>query len=188
MYTDDESQGHGEPRMNAEQADGSRATPPAGTFVRLLGRLLGRAGYEIVSIASLIERYISDHRIARGSYLPAERELAEHLGCGEKALARALQIAEKKGWVTYDRKGWIVAHSAARDDRAFSFTQSAETHDRKLTTDVLEKLVRQPKSESDPFGPAEQAAHKALGLAEGSPFLVIVRFRLLEGRPRTLHR
>ena len=40
----------------------------------------------------------------------------------------------------------------------------------------------------DPRTPAERRAHTALGLPEQSPFVVIVRARILHGEPSALHR
>jgi len=182
MYTDSEL------RTHTESLGTNAATRPASLIVRALGSLVGRWGFKVVSIESLIENYILEHRLVNGSHLPAEGELAEQLGCEEKALARALRVAENKLKVTRDEKGWVVASSPVVDYHAFSFTKSAETHERKLTTDVLEKEVRLPLSDEDPFGPVERAAQKALGLAEDAPFMVIVRFRLLDGEPSALHR
>ena len=142
---------------------------------------------DVPSIESLIDGYILEHGLAHGSRLPAPPEMAALLRCEEDAVVKALEVAQNKLMVTRDSEGWIVASAALRR-HPFSFSQSAGTHGRKLVTDVIEKNVRLPLPDGNPFCAAERAAQKAIGLAENQPLVVIVRSRLLEGQPGAFHR
>lgn len=144
---------------------------------------------DIASIESRIDTYIHEQGLTRGSRLPPDRDLAAQLLCEEDALVKALQAAEKKLKVTRDEQGWRVIPLDLRDHHPFSFTKSAESSGRGLMTDVLEVSVRLPMADKKhPFYEVERTAQGALGLASDSPFLIIVRFRLLEGKPSALHR
>lgn len=145
---------------------------------------------DISSIELQIDKYIFERGLAHGSRLPPPRELAGQLLCQEEALVGALRAAEQKRKVIYDQGDWVVLSAVLLD--AFSFTKSAVSHGHNVTSRVLKKEARLPLSKDDDFydlfSAAERTAHEALGLKEDSRFLVIERFRLLDGQPSALQR
>jgi DNA-binding GntR family transcriptional regulator len=137
----------------------------------------------------LVDDYISRNGLADGARLPAPRELAARLSRDEATVLDALKAAERRLRIVHNQDGWVVASATVSDRHPFSFTQSAAAHGQKLETDVLEAKVRLPMEDPEhPFSGDELLAHEVLGLTGASPFIVIVRLRLLGGRPAVLHR
>lgn len=143
------------------------------------------------SVELLIDRYIREHTLTEGSYLPAEEDLAKILQSDVKAVSEALIAAEKKQKVQRQADGRIVVLSlpVLNDQEAFSFAESAKAHGEKLVTQVLEKEIRFPlQDEEHSLYHVEKRAHQALGLGARAPFIVIARLRLLHNEPRVIHR
>src|SRR5207248_246505 len=69
---------------------------------------------------------------------------------------------------------------------AFSHT-TREIYGRELTNRLIEKSLRPPLKDGE-LASFEQKAHKALGLRRDRPLIVIARVRILDGRPRSIHR
>jgi DNA-binding GntR family transcriptional regulator len=142
---------------------------------------------DIALLESQIDEYIASHGLEHGSVLPPVRDLAAELACDEDALVKAIRVAEKKRKVTYNQ-GARVAKLTDYHDR-FSFTKSAESHKRKLTTELIEKNIRLPIGDSDdPFFEVERQAQEVLGIRSNKKFLIISRVRLLDGQPSVFQR
>jgi DNA-binding GntR family transcriptional regulator len=74
------------------------------------------------------------------------------------------------------------------DQEAFSFGHTTrEVYGRELTNRLIEKSLRPPLKDGD-LAALERSAHKALGLRRDQRFFVIARARIVDGRPRALHR
>ncbi len=74
------------------------------------------------------------------------------------------------------------------DQDGFGFGRNArEVYGHEMSSRLIEKSLRPPLSGTD-LTAFERKAHKALGLRRDRPFLVIARVRLLDGRPRVIHR
>jgi DNA-binding GntR family transcriptional regulator len=74
------------------------------------------------------------------------------------------------------------------DQEAFAFSHTArEVYGRELSNRLIEKSLRPPLKDGD-LAAFEQKAHRALGLRRDQPFYVIARARIVDGRPRVLHR
>jgi DNA-binding GntR family transcriptional regulator len=150
---------------------------------------------DIASIEKLLDDYIVGKKLAHGYLLPDIQGLAKQLGCQRDAVDNALEAAAKKHKVARDPGGWAVISSAHRDHHPFSLTKSARSHDRELTNDLVVAEVRLPvgqdhqeADEKHPFHDVERKAQRELGLAEHELFIVVERFRLLDGCPLALHR
>jgi DNA-binding GntR family transcriptional regulator len=74
------------------------------------------------------------------------------------------------------------------DQEGFGFGHTTRAvYGRELTNRLIEKSPRPPHKDGD-LATLEQKAHKALGLRRDQPFYVIARARIVDGRPRALHR
>lgn len=137
-----------------------------------------------------ILEFIADQELSDGDILPSDRELAEQFACSLQPVLRAMRELDRAGHVERRRGARTVVRfpSALVDASDFSFRQSAvQVSDQMLENRILELTCRLPNSR-EPDRVPELAAQEALSLRRSDPFFVIARLRLLEGRPRAIHR
>jgi DNA-binding GntR family transcriptional regulator len=74
------------------------------------------------------------------------------------------------------------------EQEGFGFGHTSRVvYGREYTNRLVEKSLRPPFKDGD-LAAVELKAHKALGLRRENAFLVISRIRILDGRPRAIHR
>ena len=120
-------------------------------------------------VAQQLERAIEDGRMPPGTRLDNEVQLAEQLGMSRPTLRRAMQHLVDKGLVVRRRGiGTRVVQPKAR--RSLELTS---------LYDDLAKSGRRPATRviGNDVGPAPAVVAEALGLAEGTPVVTLVRLR-----------
>lgn len=140
---------------------------------------------------SFVLRYIRDHKLTEGSALPADRWLADKVGCSLQPILRAMDQLARRGLVRR-RPGAVTVVGACQpiiDDHEFSFGHTVrEVYGRSLVNKVVEVMRRTPER-SEPYEyDIECEAQGVLGLRRRQPFLVIARLRIIDGRLRAFHR
>ncbi len=141
------------------------------------------------TVEALIRRHIDAHGLAAGAPLPSDREFASIARCSIQPVIRAMEELARRGRVRRRRGGTtLVAEDVlAVDESEFSFSHGVrQTYGQSLENRVLEAILRPPID--DPARAFEQQARNYLGLRGGEGFYVIARLRLINGKPRALHR
>jgi len=141
-------------------------------------------------IESRMLRYISNKGLKEGDPLPSDADLAKRFDCSLQPVVRAMQELARKGFVrrTKGMPTTICARPPLADESEFSFSRSAtSTYGHHLETKIVRVGPGFPRQSSDGAG-HEGRAHQVLGLKKNEPFLAIGRLRILDGRPRALHR
>ena len=140
-------------------------------------------------LVSLIQKRILEQPIKEGDRLPSDRQLAREFGCSLQPVLRAMESLARKGIVQRRAGAATIVLSTPPfiDDLEYSFSRACtDTHGHALETRLIEKTRRLPLPGANEA--VERRAQKALGLRIAEPFLVIARLRLLDNRPRVLHR
>lgn len=145
---------------------------------------------------TVIYRYIFDHGLKEGDPLPLQDEFALMLMVDASSLDSAIDVARERGVISRDATGGLTVKSLRLipDQEWLSFSHSAKMHGKAVRTELVEAKLRPPiVSADDPVATDyEQAAHEALGLEKGDPFIVISRIRWLDDPasddPRIIHR
>jgi GntR family transcriptional regulator len=149
---------------------------------RLVARSGRRSGPAHVRITESLAEAIAEGEFSPGDRLPAERELAGHLGVSRMTLRQALHALEARG---------LVARSRGRHGGTFVAGPKIE---RDLSTlGLTEQLRRQghragARVLSAREGPCGRRTAEALGLAPGSPVFEVVRLRLSDDEPLAIER
>lgn len=130
----------------------------------------------------------------------------EFKGLSKQPLVRALEelarngiIARRAGAVTtfrsltprlYDLEfmyfNGVPSPPAHQDDYGFGST-AREVYGHKVANKLIEQSLRPPLPDGEAAA-WERQAHRALGLRRNQPFIAIARVRILDGRPRVIHR
>jgi DNA-binding GntR family transcriptional regulator len=145
---------------------------------------------------TLIYRYIGDHGLRDGEYLPAPEQLAAALDLKLPDIESALDAAFRSGaLIPGSTGGWSVKSLQAMPVRRWSsFSHSAALQGKQVKTTLSEVRLRLPRiDQEDPIATGfDKAAHEALDLKDGEPFIVISRVRSLSSAggndPRAIHR
>jgi GntR family transcriptional regulator len=127
-------------------------------------------------LAEILEQEISDGNCRPGDRLPAEPDIARHLGVSRTTIRQALGRLEQKGLIRREKgRGTFVADSQPRSWLLQSsegfFPEEFERLGRPVRSTVLRTVVR---------GPLPQWAASALGLA-GPEGGTLVRVRSIDG-------
>lgn len=124
----------------------------------------------------LLDQALRDGRYVVGSRLPAERELARHLGISRTTLRQALGALAEGGRVrAAPNRGWYVLGAPISEgpNGFLSFTAAATERDLVPSARILVQQVRSATLEEA----------DALGLPPTAPILDLERLRCLGGVP-----
>lgn len=126
-------------------------------------------------LSQQLEAAIEQGRLAPGSLLGNEIELARRLGLSRPTVRQAIQSLVDKGLLVRRRGvGTQVVHSQVRRPLELSsLYDDLEAAGQRPTTRVLRHATE----------PATAAAAAALGLAEGADLVVVERLRMAHGEP-----
>ena len=126
---------------------------------------------------------------SEGESLGSDKHIAKQIGCSIPTVKRAMAELARQGYISR-RRGHLTRVSSKPflvQANEFSFQHTAEQiYGQNLTTQIIEQACRTPNPDY-PDG-HEVRAQQAFGLKKNERFFVIVRRRILEKRPRVIHR
>ena len=144
-------------------------------------------------VETFILQYLRTHNLGDGGKLPPDRDMLtlvrQAIPCSLQPLIRAMDELARKGILqrTPGSGTTVVSSPPLIDAHEFSFSHAAtETYGAKLVTEVFEQTRRLPLPGD--MRTNERKAQKVLGLKYNQAFYVIARKRILDGRPRAIHR
>jgi GntR family transcriptional regulator len=127
-------------------------------------------------LKQLIRQKIEAGEWQPGQIIPSERELCAEHGISRMTVRQALVELVNEGWLRREQgKGTFVAHRKIEQRLATltSFSQDMAARGKQSEAKVLRQEL----------APASADVAAALGLAEGTPVLLVERLRLANGEP-----
>lgn len=134
------------------------------------------AGPPALRAFRLLDAALRSGRLAPGSRLPAERELARELGISRTTLRQALRALAEAGRIqAAANRGWYVRQVPMSEgpNGYLTFTEAARERGLTASATVLEHRVR----------PATLDEADALGVPPTAPLLDVCRLRAMDGVP-----
>lgn len=145
--------------------------------------LLGHGGPRYQQLFRRLEDTIKSGKLAQGTALPPERDIAEMTGLSRVTVRKAIQPLVEAGLVTQRRgSGTIVASHVPKVEQSLSiltsFSEDMARRGLQATSKLLERGLFDPS-------PEEMVA---LGLSAGIQVARITRLRLAGGEPMAIER